>query len=185
MIGGRTINALPSYVCSCASQMLIDYLYVWYNAESQRARFFTSNNMAVSAEAFRQIGGFDVGFPLAAAEDRDLCERWFGDGRPMIYVPEACVYHAHPLTPVGFWRQHATYGRGAHHSRKARMKRGQGGIRFEPISFYRGMLRFPMSRGRGWKALQLASLIGIAQVANATGFLHESLTQLRTRGAEK
>ena len=185
MVGGRTINALPSYVCSCASQMLIDYLYVWYNAESQRARFFTSNNMAVSAEAFRQIGGFDVRFPLAAAEDRDLCERWFSDGRPMIYVPEACVYHAHPLTPVGFWRQHATYGRGAHHSRKARMRRGQGGLRFEPISFYRGMLRFPMSHGRGWKAFQLASLLGIAQLANATGFLHESLAQRRAIGAEK
>jgi GT2 family glycosyltransferase len=141
--------------------------------------------MAVSAEGFHQIGGFDVRFPLAAAEERDLCERWFSDGRPMIYVPEACVHHAHPLTPVSFWRQHATYGRGAHHSRKARIRRGQGGLRLEPMSFYRGMLRFPMSHDRGWKAFQLASLLGIAQVANATGFLHESLAQLRTRSAEK
>jgi hypothetical protein len=53
------------------------------------------------------------------------------------------------------------------------------------MSFYRGMLRFPMSHDRGWKAFQLASLLGIAQVANATGFLHESLAQLRTRSAEK
>jgi GT2 family glycosyltransferase len=184
MVGGRTINALPALVFSSASQMLIDYLYACYNAEPKRARFFTSNNMAVSTADFRAVGGFDTGFPLAAAEDRDLCERWFRDGRQMIYVPEAYVYHSHPLTFGGFSRQHATYGRGAHYFGQARSRRGQSAIRFEPVSFYPGMLCFPMAHGRGWKALQLATLLGIAQVANATGFVRESLAQFRRRGAE-
>jgi glycosyltransferase involved in cell wall biosynthesis len=181
MVGGRTINALPALVFSSASQMLIDYLYACYNAEPKKARFFTSNNMAVSTDDFRAVGGFDTRFPLAAAEDRDLCERWFRDGRPMIYIPEARVYHSHPLTFGGFWQQHATYGRGAHHFGQARSRRGQSAIRFEPVSFYPGMLWFPMSHGRGWHALRLATLLGIAQVANAAGFVRESLAQFRRR----
>ena len=185
MLGGRTINALPTQICSSASQLLIDYLYACYNAEPDRARFFTSNNMAVPAEDFRRIGGFDVRFPLAAAEDRDLCERWFREGRPMIYVPEARVHHAHALTLRGFWRQHWNYGRGAYYFQQARARRGQSRIRFEPVSFYPRLLWFPMSRGRGWRALQLVSLLGVSQAANATGFFHEALTQFLGKGAEE
>ena len=177
MLGGRTNNALRTQICASASQLLIDFLYAWYNAEPDQARFFTSNNMALPAEAFRQIGGFDVRFPLAAAEDRDLCERWFREGRPMIYVSEACVHHAHSLTLRDFWRQHWNYGRGAYYFQQARARRGQSRIRFEPVSFYSRLLWFPMSRGYGWRALQLASLLWISQVANAMGFFRSALTQ--------
>ena len=52
MIGGRTVNALPGNPYSTASQLLIDYLYSYYNADSGQARFFTSNNLAVAAERF-------------------------------------------------------------------------------------------------------------------------------------
>ncbi len=185
MLGGRTINALPEQICSSASQTLIDYLYACYNAEPERARFFTSNNMAVPAEDFRRVGGFDVRFPLAAAEDRDLCERWFREGRPMIYVSEARVHHAHALTLRGFWRQHWNYGRGAFYFQQARARRGQSRIRFEPLSFYPRLLWFPMSRVHGWRELRLAGLLGVSQVANALGFFHEAVTQLLRKGTKE
>jgi glycosyltransferase involved in cell wall biosynthesis len=41
LIGGRTVNALPDNIYSTASQQLIDYLYSYYNAIADRAKFFT------------------------------------------------------------------------------------------------------------------------------------------------
>src|SRR3990172_7747823 len=38
VIGGRTTNALPDNPYSSASQLLIDYLYSYYNADPDRAR---------------------------------------------------------------------------------------------------------------------------------------------------
>src|SRR5437016_6865605 len=74
IVGGRTINALPDNPYSSASQHLIDYLYSYYNADPDRARFLTSNNLTLAADRFRAIGGFDTTFPGAAAEDRDFCD---------------------------------------------------------------------------------------------------------------
>ena len=39
-IGGRTLNALPHNLYSTASQILIDYLYAYYNVVAERAVFF-------------------------------------------------------------------------------------------------------------------------------------------------
>src|ERR1043166_3127835 len=76
LIGGCTLNALPDNPYSTASQILIDYLYKYYNPAFNQACFLTSNNLAVPAAQFRALGGFDASFPLAAAEDRDFCDRW-------------------------------------------------------------------------------------------------------------
>ena len=82
MVGGRTLTALPGNVYSSASQALIDYLYSYYSSASQGI-FFASNNIAMSRQHFLDIGGFDVSFPLAAAEDRNLCDCWQQAGYPM------------------------------------------------------------------------------------------------------
>lgn len=76
MIGGQTINALIDNPFSTASQKLIDYLYEYYNPAKGKVAFFASNNIAMSKSGFHNLGGFDVSFPLAAAEDRDFCDRW-------------------------------------------------------------------------------------------------------------
>jgi hypothetical protein len=60
--GPSTINALPDNPYATASQEIIDVVYRYYNAEAGQARFFTSNNLALSAEGFRAIGGFDPAF---------------------------------------------------------------------------------------------------------------------------
>jgi len=76
LIGDRTINAVPNNIYSTASQELINYLYSYYNAIDNRAKFFTSNNFALPTNSFQKIGGFDTSFFLAAGEDREFCDRW-------------------------------------------------------------------------------------------------------------
>ena len=173
MIGGRTMNALPDNPYSSASQLLIDYLYSYYNADADHARFLTSNNLALAADRFRAIGGFDTTFAGAAAEDREFCDRWLFHGYRLMYAPEATVYHAHVLTFRTFWRQHFWYGRGAFLFHRIRARRGASRVKVEPLAFYRNLLRYPLSHARGAQALLLASLLAWAQAANVAGFFWE------------
>jgi GT2 family glycosyltransferase len=182
LLGGRTLNALPENLYSAATHLLVAYLYATYNADPDRARFFTSNNLAVSAGRFHAIGGFNTTFPFAAGEDREFCDRWLHLGHPMAYVSEALVYHAHALTFRQFWRQHYYYGRGAFHFHQIRAHRDQRGIQVEPLSFYLDLLQYPFSQVQGWRALWLVALLMVAQVASAAGFFWERVkrtTQVR------
>lgn len=72
LIGGCIINALSENIYATASQALLDYIYASYQNKTKFPQFFTSNNIALSAENFWAIGGFDTNFPLAAAEDREF-----------------------------------------------------------------------------------------------------------------
>ena len=180
VVGGQTINALSDNIYSTASQLLISYLYSYYNATPDQARFFTSNNLALPADRFRSVGGFDTSYPLAAGEDRELCDRWLHLGHRMAYAQGAMVYHAHPLTFTTFLRQHFHYGRGAYCFHQIRARRGNRRIKIEPLSFYRNMLVYPFSRTRGGWALILALSLVIAQVANAAGFFFEKTNALMT-----
>ncbi len=113
-VGGSTVNVLRQNRYSAASQLLIDYLHSYYNADPLHSRFLASNNLAMPAKGFRLVGGFNPRYPLAAAEDRELCRRWLDFGYGMIHEPRAIVYHAHALTFRSFWRQHFGYGCGAY-----------------------------------------------------------------------
>jgi GT2 family glycosyltransferase len=176
MIGGRTLNALPGNPYSSASQLMINYLYAYYNADPDRARFFASNNLAVPARRFLAIGGFDTVFTRTAAEDRELCDRWRFHGYQMSYAPEALVHHGHALTLREFWRQHFRYGCGAWRFHLARAQRGRGPVRVEPVSFYVNLLRHPFREDPGCRAPVLASLLVLAQAANAAGYVWERVT---------
>ena len=181
MIGGRTLNALPDNLYSTTSQAIIDVVYVYYNADPDKARFFASNNMTLPAERFRAIGGFDPSF--TASEDRDLCDRWLLRGYGMTYAPEAMIYHAHALTFRTFWRQHLNYGRGAFRFRQARLRRGSANF-IEDAKFYARLpklLRLRLSQTRGRRAFWLAGLLALWQVANAAGFLWEAVNQRGSR----
>jgi len=170
IIGGHTMNRLTDNIYSTASQLIIDYLYSYYNAEKNRARFLASNNIAVSAEIFHDVGGFDQSFSLAAAEDRELCDRWLFHGYQLVYAPEAIVYHAHSMNLCSFWRQHYNYGTGAFRFHKARKKRTKEKITIEPLLFYINLLRYPFSQVKGLKTVPLVTLMGISQIVNAMGF---------------
>lgn len=178
MIGGRALNALPNNLYSTASQVLIDYLYKYYNTGSERSSFFASNNIALPADRFHALGGFDTTtFPLAAGEDREFCDRWLHHGYDMIYAPEAQVYHAHKLTLPTFWRQHFNYGRGAFCFHKVRFQRDLEPIKVEPLSFYFKLLTYPLSQALPQSPLLLSGLFLVSQVANVAGFFWERLNQ--------
>jgi glycosyltransferase involved in cell wall biosynthesis len=176
-IGGRTVNALPDNPYSSASQILIDYLYSYYNADPDQARFFASNNLALPAERFRAIGSFNGFWMRAAAEDRELCDRWLRQGLQMTYAEEVIVYHAHALTLRTFLRQHFSYGRGAFWFHRTRTRRGMGPLKVEPVRFYRNLLLYPFAQKQGSRRRTLLmGLLLVSQIANAVGFFWERYT---------
>jgi GT2 family glycosyltransferase len=173
-IGGHTVNSLPNNPCAIASQLLIDYLYDYY--ETRDGRFFASNNMIVSADQFKQIGGFDCSFPGAAAEDRDFFRRWLDAGFKMTFCPEAIMYHGHEMNFAGFLRQHFLYGRGAYHYHKLKADGACCGIKLEPPHFYRNLFGYPWTRDFGCNPVLLDTLLLFSQGANAAGFFCEKFS---------
>lgn len=174
MIGGQTINALVNNSYSTASQQLIDYIYEYYNRNQGKATFFASNNIAMAKSNFDRLGGFDVSFPLAAAEDRDFCDRW-QQKYPMLYVPQAQVKHYHQLSLTSFWRQHFGYGKGAFFFHQLRSQRATKPMEVEPLSFYLDLLAYPLTHPSEQPRLLISSLFLLSQVANIMGFLREKL----------
>jgi len=172
-IGGRVVNALGDGLYSTASQLLIDFLYEYYNAGQSGGRFFITSNLVLPKQHFERIGGFDVSFPLAAAEDRDLCDRWAEAGHALLYCEEAVVNHAHALAPRSFCRQHFNYGRGALHLHRARARRSEASLRVEPLHFYTRLVSYPIGRSSGSRAVALSALMALSQCVYVSGYLIE------------
>jgi GT2 family glycosyltransferase len=184
-VGGRTLNGRPDNLYSTASQLLVHYLYGYYNADRDQARFFAGNNFAVPAAPFQAIGGFDPVFYRVPGDDREFCDRWLYRGHRMSYAPEAVVYHTQSLSRRTFWRQHFNYGRGAFYFRQARARRGQEPAQVEPARFYLDLLRYPLGRAPGRQVLPLASLLMASQLANAVGFAAERAQQAGERSGRQ
>lgn len=178
MFGGRTLNVLPHNSYSAASHFLIEYLYSYYNSDSDQAFFFASNNLSLAAGLFHQIGGFNPTFPHAAAEDRDFCERWLRHGFRMAYAPEALIYHAHRLTLHSFCKQQLNYGRGAFRFHQLRARRQFDHLRLGPLPFYVNMLHYSLSKTRRPQKHLMLALILLSQGTNAIGFLWEMAKQI-------
>ena len=172
MLGGKTINALSSNPFSAASQKLIDYLYEYYNPAKGKDAFFASNNIAMPTANFRALNGFDVSFPLAAAEDRDFCDRW-NRAYPMVYVPQAQVDHYHKLSFTSFCQQHFGYGRGAFCFHQIRSQRAAKEIEVEPMYFYFDLLSYPFHQVSHQPKILISGLFLISQIANVAGFFWE------------
>jgi glycosyltransferase involved in cell wall biosynthesis len=169
-VAGRTVNGLTRNIYATASQMLIDYLFDYYNQSSRQPSFATSSNLAFPRRAFIEIGGFDRSFPLAAAEDRELCDRWLHQHKALVYAPEVQVQHFHRMNLRLFLRQQRNYGRGACHYHGIRSQRAVKPIRVEPLSFYVNMICYPFGRRPAVQAFRIALLLALSQVMGATGF---------------
>jgi GT2 family glycosyltransferase len=175
-VGGSTVNALDRDPYACASQLIVDMVLDHYNRE--RPRFFPSNNLALSADAFHAIGGFSAEF--RTAEDRDLCDRWHLRGWPQLFAPEAVVEHAHGMDFAAFWAQHLGYGRGAHRYLRAHKQRtGDSSL---DRSFYLRLLReIPKRLAQDKRPIHTATLLAAWQAANTSGFLLEAAKQMLGR----
>ncbi len=77
LIGGGIGNALPDNPFSTATQLIVTYVYDYFERSPGRFRFFNTSNLAVPAEAFRALGGFRE---LPVMEDYDFARRmaWRG-----------------------------------------------------------------------------------------------------------
>ena len=172
IIGGRTINALVKNPYAATSQLILDVVYYHFNAAGPgEAQFLACNNLALAAEAFASVGGFDATF--LTSEDRELCDRWLHSGRRITYAPEAVVFHANPLDLRHLWRQHFGYGRGAWRFHRLRERLGHG--RFRPDwRFYRRLAIVPFAQKPRLWSLSITGLMAITQLANCAGFLYES-----------
>lgn len=171
-IGGYTVNALADNPYASASQGIVDFLYEYFGDSAPR-QFFTSNNLVVPRDGFLDIGGFNETFPLAAAEDRDLCERWAAAGGELRFAADVVVDHAHALDFARFNRQHFNYGRGAFDLHRSRASRGSTSLALEPARFYVGLVTYPLRRERGWRRVPLSLLHCWSQVAYASGYFFE------------
>lgn len=169
LVGGRIENALPRNLFSSASQSLSSYLYDYYQCTGSQMTFFTTNNMCCRRSDFLRVGGFDPAFRFAS-EDRDFSLRWADAAGELHYAEEAVVDHAHHLTLRAFFRQHASYGRGAHDLHRRMAERGDPRPKIEPFGFYFGMLTYPLRR-RLYGSLAQAFLIGLSQVAMVAGYV--------------
>jgi len=170
VIGGRTLNGLPENPYSAASQLLLDYIYEYCNPDPQSANFFAGDNFALPAHIFSRINGFNTSF-FMGGEDRELCYRLLEKGVRLVYAPEVLVYHRHQLNFLSFVRQHFNYGCGAYYYQQSIRKRAQRDVRPEPMSFYKNMLKYPLSRQSGRRAVFVSLLIGVSQAAYVFGFL--------------
>jgi GT2 family glycosyltransferase len=176
MLGGHTVNWLIANRYAATSQLIVDVVYAFYNPRPEGARFFASNNLAMPANLYRAIGGFDENCFRLASEDRELCDRWRHHGHRMAYVPEAIVFHAHALTLAAFCRQHFSYGRGAWNYHRRRAERRSGRMRddfgFYPLFFK--LVRGPLARLPYFRRFSILALLALWQAANATGFVYEA-----------
>lgn len=179
ILGGRTVNKLSGNKYSSASQLLVDFLYHYYQGADE-GRFFTSNNLIVPKQDFEALGGFDEGFRRAAAEDREFGYRWIAEGRPLVFLPTILLYHSHQLSLPSFLRQHFNYGRGALRYWKLRSQREGKSIRVEPGRFYFRLVTYPFTIAELSlpQRLSMAFLMCVTQLANAMGFFWE-LVRLR------
>lgn len=178
LFGGPSITAFPENAYACASHLLLDFLYAYYDGGRAPARFLIASNLAASRDRLEELGGFDDRMQLAGGEDRDLCERWQRAGWPVRFVEDAIVRHYSDPSPGDFWRRHFTYGRGASHLADARARRGAERARLEPPRFYLDLVRLPLAAGAAngrsrSRALLLSGLLLASQAAYAAGFAWE------------
>jgi glycosyltransferase involved in cell wall biosynthesis len=173
-IGGRTLNFLSDNLYSTASQVIRDVVYTYYNTHHDKMQFFPSSNLAMPADRFLEIGGFDPTF--TRSQDRELCDRWQHHGFQMTFAPEVLVHHAHAYTFHTFWRRYFNGGRFAFRFHQTAARRGSGRLRVDS-KFYLNLFRNRFLQERGGRALWVTVLLVISQVANAIGFYWEWLRQ--------
>jgi GT2 family glycosyltransferase len=181
LLGGKIINALPDNIYSTASQLLVDFLYEYFEQRDSQNHFFTSNNIAISRVGFQKLNGFDQSFPLPAAEDRDLCRRWRRMDGSLRFVPAARINHAHNLNFRGFLRQHFNYGRGAFQFHKLRLIDENQNIAPEPLGFYKKLLFYPFRATKKRFRTTLFVLFLFTQMATVSGFFYQKLKERRLK----
>ncbi len=184
-VGGQTINGLPENLFSTASQHVLQCLYHYLNPDEEDALFLASSNLAFPRARFIEIQGFDPRFPWAAAEDLELCDRWRGQHGRIVYTPHVLVHHFHRLNLKTFFAQHFNYGRGALIFGDIKRRRAGNPTPVTRPPFYLKLLSYVFANERGFRAVVLATLVELSQVAMRLGYLGELSFSLLKRGRRR
>lgn len=186
LVGGRTVNGLQDDLFAETSMLVLDLAYAHFNRNTADAAFFASNNMALRRDGFLACGGFDVRFVIAS-EDREFCDRWRMQRRPLVWERGAVVEHRHPQGFSSFCRLHFRYGIGAFHHHALRKARGSGMMgsdlgfhRRLPIAFLRATENRPLAL-----RLALAWRLLLWEVVNAVGFAFAWIGSHRADGSSQ
>ncbi len=167
-VAGATRNGRPDNPFAAASQAVTNHLTeAGLDPTTGALDFAPTSNLACRRDLLEHLA-FDERYPLAAGEDRDWCARLAAQGRTLAYEPAALVVHHQQLSARSYWRQQVRYGRGAH-----RFRVHTAGPRLQRPRFYAGLLRRGMADGP-----TTVALIGVAQIATATGLAIEVLAGL-------
>jgi GT2 family glycosyltransferase len=162
LVGGPVVNANPRDSAAAASHAVLAALY-------DSEPFLASSNLALRAETFAALGGFDESFPTPAGEDRDLCDRAAGRGHPVVHVSAAPALHHRPSSPGALWRQYAEYGRGGRRLTRRRAENGQPPVR-AGRGFPRALARSTLRAAREARSPSVVLLVGLTQAATAWGY---------------
>ena len=135
LVGGRFANGVPANRWAEATHLILDVVVAHTHRRGSPLAFAVTANLALHADVFRAVGGFDERFDRNAAEDRDFCARCLEAGHPLVLAPEAVVRHPTTAPPLGFLRLHATYGqrRGDLPARAPRPRARAGGRAARPL----------------------------------------------------
>lgn len=184
-VGGQTISGLPENLFSSASQLVLECLYRYLNRDEDDALFVASNNLAFPRARFIEIQGFNSRFPWAAGEDLELCDRWRGQHGRIVYTPHVLVHHFHALNLKTFLAQHFNYGRGAVIFGDIRRRRTGNTMPAPNERFYLKLLSYVFANERGFRAVLLATLVELSQIAVQLGYLGELSLSLLKRGQRR
>lgn len=175
MVGGSTFNGLREDIFAETNQLIIDLVYEHFNREPAKAYFLASNNFALGRDLYLSCGGFDLEFAVPGAEDREFCDRWRMQGRPIRWCKDAFIEHRHGQGLLRFLGLHIRYGRGAYLYQHKRRNR-RSGTMAEDLEFHR-MLPIAalqkLSRLGPLTSVRLLFNLFLWQIANAAGFVWE------------
>lgn len=174
-VAGKTVNGCPDNLYDCTSHLLSYHQYDRYRSDALPVEFLATNNLAMQADLFRMVGGFDPNL-ISAYEDREFCDRWLRFGYRLTYAPEAVVRHCRAMTLRSFCRQHWTYGRMASHYYNSADNRASGRIRRRLPQLYLDIARMALREHCSWNRPSILALLAASQVIAASGFLLERLS---------
>ncbi len=168
-IVGRTVNALPTNLTSEATQAVLDFHSIHFRRDPTRAEIFSASNLAIPANAYRELGGFDESPEIAHGSEQEFCHRWVKSGREVSFLEEAVVLDAHTPSVGSFLREHFHQGIGAVQFDRKHARDAQVSPANEHPTF-RELVHYPFERRAGWRAPVLSVLIGVGQAARSLGY---------------
>jgi len=171
LLGGRVINSYTENIYSEASQLLIDFLYIYQ--QNTPNQFFTSNNFSLYKSDFDRFGGFDSTFSTSAGEDREFCVRLQKNGMDLVFNRQIIIEHKHFLDFRRFIKLHKKYGKAAVLFQKSAKEQDISIDRRPKLTFYRKLFYYPfnLEHKRFSTKVALSLSLALSQFCVVWGFL--------------